>query len=1055
MAAASGELVGVGKIVAGRYAILRPLGRGGVGRVWLAEDLQRDRRLVAFKSAPPSVVGEVDARAASLKQEFRVLTRLRHPHLVRVYEIGALEGGARYLTEEYVEGETLDNLIGHFPAEHLEVLCAQLLQALDYLERKGVLHRDIKPSNAVVQWRLSGTSESVQPEVKLLDFGLAHTAQGDSGLKGGTRRFMAPEVQLGMAADALSELYSLGATLYCMVSGEPPMEVPDMASLLSAPVVDLSSFPVPSGVRGVLKRLLSVSRSGRFASAREALEELVYRSGGRLGEEVLRESPTQLDDGALVGRRELLDEMLARCRAGEAARWVLVGPAGFGKRRLAREFEIQAQLMERSTFRIEVSPGNPPYQIPVALIDQLEGRRLGRTKAPRVEKAAPWQERRRGSALSSTSEAFEPMLLRRLEEASRFDTLPVVLIEDVDLADPYSLGILARWCKGPAAFCLVATAQAIPAAMREAVDAVEIRPLSRGEVKGFLEDRFGAVEVPEAVLERLAEISGGSPANLRSVCVELLRRGLLRSRRADVWTLRALPEDFAVEAERAFEEGLDGLSVAGMRVLESLALLERPVSEGWMCDLLDRLREDWEMKESLVEEGRQAELFRDLELRSYLRIEREGGRVSLRPPGERLLKTIKARLPEARLAQLHRVIGERLAVDWAREGVVGAREVAYHLQRGEDQEQARGFELVAALEAIEVGAIDRAFDHLSYSLKARSHGVERAYVRLLEGILAMRQVDRERARTAFIEAVQLGQGSYVGALAHVHLARLALDRGQVEAAQEVMRTLARRWPGLSSTYLIERLRGTFAQTLMQYEAAVLAYARCGEIAAEWGWREGVLEAQLERGSCLLAMGEVGAAEPVYEALLSVIRASARPPELAGEVWIQWGWLHYLKGQEVAAWRYVARGLDLLREGNAPRGRVEALVMLATMEIEQDRPEDALGRINEAIEFRRKGRERGEQLMLSGLHHLARVGMRQDVEASLETLEALYSRSRPMANPLKRARLALLVARGHAMAGDKARAMVLIEEVLREVASTPTGRHMLGVMARRMRSSLTG
>ncbi len=252
----------IGQIVAGRYGLLRPLGRGGGGSVWLAEDLQRARRMVAFKCVLPS---DHDARqwtlmTESLEQEFRVLTRLRYPHLTRVFDIGVVENGGRYMTEEFIDGHTLEELIGRLSAEHTELICAQLLGALDYLDRKSVVHRDIKPGNIMVRWRLSPHDERhLVPHVKLLDFGLALNQQLDGpGLQGGTHPYMAPERLLGRDADTISELYSLAATIYHAVVGHLPhnLENKDPIALLSLPPVSFDSFPdeVPRSVCGVLRR---------------------------------------------------------------------------------------------------------------------------------------------------------------------------------------------------------------------------------------------------------------------------------------------------------------------------------------------------------------------------------------------------------------------------------------------------------------------------------------------------------------------------------------------------------------------------------------------------------------------------------------------------------------------------------------------------------------------------------------------------------------------------------------------------------------------------------
>ncbi len=446
-----------GQTVVGRYRLLRPLGRGGSGNVWLAQDLLRDRRAVAFKVASHT---DDELTAESLRQEFRVLTQLLHPHLVRVFDSGLLPNGARYLTEEFVDGETLWSVSGRLPAQCIEPILVQLLRALDYLHKRRVIHGDIQPANLILQWSIDRDG-SRHPLVTLVDFGLAHVADGTRTVTGGTHAFMAPEVRLDHRPDVLSELFGLAATMFAVVTARAPFpkQLTPPEFLLQGPP-DFSDFAaaVPDAVRSCLKRMLSVSREGRYQSPREALDDLVYRSSGRISIASLDTAPSYLNGGALVGRLGLFEALKARHRAGPS-RCVLVGPMGFGKSRIARELQVQAQLDGAATFRQAVAPANVPYAAAAALADQI----VSQVGQGAVAEAFVETGRRRARGISSVRHSFAPSLLQALAAVDELTPRPVVIIEDIDLADEWSLNLFRDWARSGADFTLVATAQHVPA----------------------------------------------------------------------------------------------------------------------------------------------------------------------------------------------------------------------------------------------------------------------------------------------------------------------------------------------------------------------------------------------------------------------------------------------------------------------------------------------------------------------------------------------------------------------------------------------------------------
>ena len=216
MAFAAGEAVGP-------FRLVRPLGRGGMGEVWLAAQVDgRVEREVALKL--PTLLGADGLRAERFRRERDILARLVHPNIARLYDAGAGEAGQPYLALEYVEGETLDAYVArtHPSAAARLVLFRQVLAAVAHAHRHLVVHRDLKPANILID---------AEGQVKLLDFGIAKLVEGDEdgpqdltrvGGRVLTMRYAAPEQLAGGAITTATDVYALGVVLHELLAGASP-----------------------------------------------------------------------------------------------------------------------------------------------------------------------------------------------------------------------------------------------------------------------------------------------------------------------------------------------------------------------------------------------------------------------------------------------------------------------------------------------------------------------------------------------------------------------------------------------------------------------------------------------------------------------------------------------------------------------------------------------------------------------------------------------------------------------------------------------------------------
>ena len=215
----------MGETVSGRFLIKRLLGEGGMGKVYLAEQLPMGRK-VALKVLRP----DLSSDEAAVKRFFRealAVSRLQHPNTVTLFDYGESEKGDLFIAMEYLEGMSLKDLLAVTPkpsANRVLGIIAQVALSLAEAHRKEIVHRDLKPDNIILS-DIDG-----QPDfVKVIDFGIAHltAASGDSritqaGFVCGTPEYMSPEQARGDSLDGRSDLYSLGIIFFEMLEGYLP-----------------------------------------------------------------------------------------------------------------------------------------------------------------------------------------------------------------------------------------------------------------------------------------------------------------------------------------------------------------------------------------------------------------------------------------------------------------------------------------------------------------------------------------------------------------------------------------------------------------------------------------------------------------------------------------------------------------------------------------------------------------------------------------------------------------------------------------------------------------
>jgi serine/threonine protein kinase len=259
----------------GRYEILHELGRGAMGVVYKARDPLIDRTVAIKTINLDASMGDTEAFERRFYREAKSAGRLNHRNIVTIYDVGR-SGDSAYIAMEFLEGRSLREIIDSgvvLPSEQVADIAGQIADGLACAHDNGVVHRDIKPANLMVLD--NGT-------VKITDFGIAMLSRGSRtlGTVLGSPKYISPEQVIGQQPDGRSDIFSLGAVLYELLTGAPAFTASDLDAVLCQVI---NEMPAPPSVRNkniarafdrIVARAMAKHPNDRYATAREMLQEL-------------------------------------------------------------------------------------------------------------------------------------------------------------------------------------------------------------------------------------------------------------------------------------------------------------------------------------------------------------------------------------------------------------------------------------------------------------------------------------------------------------------------------------------------------------------------------------------------------------------------------------------------------------------------------------------------------------------------------------------------------------------------------------------------------------
>ncbi|MFP5501074.1 MAG: protein kinase domain-containing protein, partial [Candidatus Sericytochromatia bacterium] len=591
--------------IASRYNVIKKLGEGGMGLVQLVEDTTTGEK-VALKVLS-AAIGATEETILQFKQEFRVMSTLKHPNCCAVYDFGQLPDGAPYLTMEVVPGHGLDEIVPLAPDQFKSVF-SQLLLALGYVHNMGYVHCDIKSENARV--RPDGAA-------KLMDFGLMERAGRSGGAIKGTLGYMAPEMAKGGRLDQRADLYSVGCLGYEMLTGQLPFPTENPVEIIKHHINDM---PVPPSkikegidpeIERILMKLMAKEPLARYQSAFDVLEEM--------GVEVPEGMGGSLLSAPFVGREaemERLNAQLAAIAAGKAGQATLItGPAGAGKTRLTDEFRFAVQL-ENLPFVVGPSfeSGTSPYGPFVEILKGL---------LPAFKEHVPDELAKHGPVLVKLMPelGFEPApdLDPPSKEKMRLQVTITEVIaslckkrgicmifEDWQWADALSIETLTYLLRNTkdAPLLTIMTHRDAPEgepAWLPMANQLALPGLTEDEIKAMVASMLGTEEIGPAFLGKIVEFAEGNPFFVEGLLDHLVRNKTLVKAKGK-WNsdIELTPDQMPANLQGLLLEKLEALPEEAMQIARIGAVIGREfgldllmrvtgMSDNQLFDALDQL----------------------------------------------------------------------------------------------------------------------------------------------------------------------------------------------------------------------------------------------------------------------------------------------------------------------------------------------------------------------------------------------------------------------------------------------------------------------------------
>jgi hypothetical protein len=553
-------------MVAARYRVERTLGAGGMATVYQVFDTTTNRSLALKRLHEQSDLAKRQRTVELFEREFHTLSHLAHPHVVEVYDYGVDDAGP-YYTMELLDGGELAQL-SPLPWKRACEIAAEVCSALSLVHSRRLLYRDLNPRN--VHCNREGRA-------KLIDFG-ALCPIGPVKQIVGTPAYCAPETLELAALDARTDLYSLGATLYFMITGRhayPARNFEQLRAMWEARPPRPAELVegLPAGLDDLVMDLLHLDPSVRPASAAEVFETLAVIAGRTL-QDLPAVTHAYLSAPSLVGREGTLSRIRTKIKRATRSRGDVVafeGASGVGRSRILAAARLEAKLQGVLTLSADASDARQENGVLRALTRQL----LLSAPELAIQLAEP-KLRVLGRLLPELHERRPELPLDDFDDAVKFRSAALgafrdwllaisaqrpllITIDDLHGADELSAAAIALLARSLENHGLLLVASVEIGATVVASGALQVfstvaasvvlENLSLAESEQVLRSVFGDVPHVQLVTHRLHEITHGNPRDLMQLAQDLVDRGVVKFRAG--WTLPTSLDDSLLPSNMA------------------------------------------------------------------------------------------------------------------------------------------------------------------------------------------------------------------------------------------------------------------------------------------------------------------------------------------------------------------------------------------------------------------------------------------------------------------------------------------------------------------------
>lgn len=881
------------------------MGVGAYSEVFRSRDTTLGRE-VALKLSLATLTPK---EAARLRQEFKVLASLRHPHIIRTHDYGLTEDGRAYLSLELLEGKSIDQAVSGWGPE-LSRYALQTLDALAFIHSQGFVHNDIKPSNLRVVPDKQG--------LVVMDFGFAEPQDKFVEEAKGTLGYIAPEALKGNEVDGRADLYSLGSVLYELACGRRPFEDQSpmgeiQKSLSGAPPLPSSlNNALPPAVNEFLLKLLAKDPDERYASAREAYKALAEAAGMEADPPTVPHS-AKPKPGRFVGRekeRATLQEALGKVRETTQGFLVLLtGLEGIGKTRLLLEFKFTCQL----------------EHVP------LQGM-IGEDRAPSLPQ---WLSGLKGSGQSGV------VLIDDWDEWDRGNQ-ELLHSATVDFQDLGILWVLSS--KSGEAFSLL-SAEELPqtSVILEGLGPEETQRLVVSILSPFPE--IGRLSL------WVHEQTQGNPRWVEECIRYLYEEGIL-SPLGSGWQVdfAHLPEAWAGKGGRqVLEARLDRLSPGAVTLLK----MASAVGPRFGVDVL----------EALFGKGFH-ESWRELTQRGWFRsIPGQKGTYAFRVPAYQAM--VYEGLVEREGRTLHQKLGE-----WFESHGAGPEVLAKHFARSGDPERGLRYSLRAGeeAEAIPLVGAGKAATHFEQALSLASSLGKTALERdlcLRAGKLYEQRGEYDKALALYDRAEALLEGKEGKEKACVihRKGRANMLKGEFDKAQTLLeQALMFIGDSLEKAGVLVDL-GYVMNRQGQYEKSLGFYSQAESLLEKIGDPDNLVVAQMSIAQVLQGMGRLGEAIGILKKTLDL----ATDPHHRPAILCSLGQAYRRAGRLTDAHEVLLKGADEAKAFGRIADQASIISELGAVEGDQKRWPQASEHLEQALALYRKVNDRmGSVIIQSNL-----------------------------------------------------------------------------------------